>query len=288
MLRSILVALDGSASSVEAGLMAIALAKRHGSHVEGLGIVNSGWIQRPEPVPIGGSAYKKALDLKKLESATARVAAVLKAFREDAQGAHLESVEAKEVDGDPFQQIENEATAHDVVLIGSHSLFDVDGELYGMPSCVDRIVRGEPRPVILVPQTLNGNLDGDLDAPVLVAFDGSPASSRMLHMLALLGLAEARETHVLSIDNSSEKAAIARAAQACALLRRHGVARVHGIGLGDRQAGSAAETILGTAKTLGVGMIAMGAYGHRGIREIFGSCTREVLRDSTKTLFLHH
>jgi single-strand DNA-binding protein len=133
---------------------------------------------------------------------------------------------------------------------------------------------------------LDGNLDGDLDAPVLVAFDGSPASSRMLHMLALLGLAESRETHVLSIDTTSETAAVERAAQACDLLRRHGVARVHGIGLGDREAGSPAETILGTAKTLGVGLIAMGAYGHRGIREIFGSCTREVLQDATKTPFL--
>jgi nucleotide-binding universal stress UspA family protein len=288
MLKSILVALDGSASSVEAGLMAIALAKRHGCHVEGLGIVNSAWIQRPEPVPIGGSAYKKALDLKKLETATARVAAVLTSFRSDAQQAHLTAFDAREVDGDPFEQIGREATAHDVIVVGSHSLFDVEGELYGMPACIDRIIRGEPRPVILVPQALNGNLDGDLDAPVLVAFDGSPASSRMLHMLALLGLAESRETHVLSIDSTSETAAVERAAQACDLLRRHGVARVHGIGLGDREAGSPAETILGTAKTLGVGLIAMGAYGHRGIREIFGSCTREVLQDATKTLFLHH
>ena len=56
MLRSIVVALDGSASSVEAGLLALELGKRHRAHVEVLGIVNSAWIQRPEPVPIGGMA----------------------------------------------------------------------------------------------------------------------------------------------------------------------------------------------------------------------------------------
>ena len=44
MLRSILVALDGSASSVEAGRLALALAARADAHVEGLGIVNSAWI----------------------------------------------------------------------------------------------------------------------------------------------------------------------------------------------------------------------------------------------------
>ncbi|WP_366664836.1 universal stress protein [Mesorhizobium sp.] len=58
--------------------------------------------------------------------------------------------------------------------------------------------------------------------------------------------------------------------------------------MGDLQAGTPAEAILGTAKALGAGMIAMGAYGHRGIREIFGSCTRHVLANSSKSLFLYH
>jgi nucleotide-binding universal stress UspA family protein len=35
-------------------------------------------------------------------------------------------------------------------------------------------------------------------------------------------------------------------------------------------------------------MIVMGAYGHNGIREIFGSCTRAVLADCHKILFLYH
>jgi nucleotide-binding universal stress UspA family protein len=165
-------------------------------------------------------------------------------------------------------------------------MFDVDGELYEMPLCIDRVIRGEPRPVLLVPP--GGNPDDDLAAPVLIAFDGSPAASRTLHMFALLGLSVDREVHVLTVDNRSEDAAAAAAARACALLRRHGTKQAHGIGLGDLQAGTPAEAILGTAKTLGAGMIAMGAYGHRGIREIFGSCTRDVLANSSKPLFLYH
>jgi hypothetical protein len=50
MLSSILVALDGSSSSLRAAQVAFALARRGEVHVEGLGIVNSAWIQRPEPV----------------------------------------------------------------------------------------------------------------------------------------------------------------------------------------------------------------------------------------------
>jgi nucleotide-binding universal stress UspA family protein len=288
MLRSILVALDGSPSSSEAGRFALALAQGLDVHVAGLGIVNSVWIQRPEPVPIGGTALKRAMDLRALQSATERVAAVLQAFGEQAREAHVASLVTREADGNPLDLIELEATAHDLVVIGSNSLFDVDGEAYEVPLCIDRIIRGEPRPVLLVPPSLNGNLQADLNAPVLVAFDGSAAASRAVHMFALLGLGEGREIHVLTLDNRSEKAAALTAARACALLLRHDVAKAHAIGLGDREAGTPAETILGTAKALGVGMIVMGAYGHSGIREIFGSSTRAVLAHCPKPFFLHH
>jgi nucleotide-binding universal stress UspA family protein len=285
MLRSILVALDGSASSVEAGLLALELGKRHRAHVEGLGIVNSAWIQRPEPVPIGGMAYKKALDMTLLKNASDRVNAVLRTFAEGAKDADFAAFDTRRVDGDPRIQIELEATAHDLVVVGRNSLFDVDGELHEVPLCIDRIIRGEPRPVLLVPP--GGKPGDDLAAPVLIAFDGTPAASRTLHMFALLGLPAERELHVLTVD-SSEDAAATAAGRACALLGRHGAKQAHGIGLGNLQAGTPAEAILGTAKTLGAGMIAMGAYGHRGVREIFGSCTRDVLENSAKPLFLHH
>ncbi|AZN96620.1 universal stress protein [Mesorhizobium sp. M9A.F.Ca.ET.002.03.1.2] len=123
---------------------------------------------------------------------------------------------------------------------------------------------------------------------MLVAFDGSAAASRTLHMLALLGIAAEREVHILTQNNRSEQQAAVEAERACALLRRHGVVRVKGVGLGDRQAGTPAEAILGTAKVLGAGMIVMGAYGHSGIREIFGSCTRAVLTEARQPLFLYH
>ena len=77
---------------------------------------------------------------------------MLRAFREEAADARVASVESREVEGDPLLRIEVEATAHDLVVVGARSLFDVDGELHGMPVCVERIVRGEPRPVLLVPQ----------------------------------------------------------------------------------------------------------------------------------------
>ena len=118
MLRSILVALDGSGSSVRASQVAIQLASQYGAHVEGLGIVNSGWIQRPEPVPIGGMALKVALDLSRLGTAKKRVDRVVENFRAQVANAGLPSHEVRSAEGNPPQLVANEARAHDLVALG--------------------------------------------------------------------------------------------------------------------------------------------------------------------------
>ncbi|TWI43176.1 universal stress protein family protein [Mesorhizobium tianshanense] len=287
MLKSILVALDGSSSSIAGASFALRLAGRLSANVEGLGVVNSDWIQRPQPVPVGGLAYKREFDLKLLNSADERIDTVLHAFSSDARRAGI-TFSTKRIDADALSSIGIESIEHDLVVVGRNSLFDVEGELDRIPLCVDRIFRSGLRPVVMVPDADEGGQAENDTAPLLVAFDGSAAASRTLHMLALLGIAAEREVHILTQDNRSELQAAAEAERACALLRRHGIAWVKGVGLGDRQAGTPAEAILGTAKVLGAGMIVMGAYGHSGIREIFGSCTRAVLTEARQPLFLYH
>ncbi|HEY8580392.1 MAG TPA: universal stress protein, partial [Beijerinckiaceae bacterium] len=264
------------------------LAARHQARAEGLGIVNSAYIQRPEAVPIGGMAYKTALDMQELRNADERVALVLRDFQQQADGLGASPVHARQVDGDPFAVIEVEAASHDLIVLGHRSMFDVEGEIYELPVCVDRIIRTQPRPVLLVPDEERDGATDPMKAPVLVAFDGSPASSRAVHMFALLGLAAGRKTHVVTLDEASAEEAEATARRACVLLERHGAAETQAIGLGDRDAGTPAETILGMAKTLAPDTIVMGAYGHRGLREMFGSCTSEVLNACPAPLFLHH
>jgi hypothetical protein len=177
-------------------------------------------------------AYKAALDLRELQDASERVEAVLDGFRKEAERAGVASVEARRVDGDPLQVIETEAASHDLIVLGHRSMFDVDGEICELPLCVDRVIRGEPRPVLLVPDDAPGSGAGSSQAPILVAFDGSPASSRALHMFALLGLAAGRVVHVVTLDPSSSRMAEETASRACIILRRHGAAETHAIGLG--------------------------------------------------------
>ncbi|MBF9196934.1 universal stress protein [Microvirga terrestris] len=287
MLRSIVIALDGSPSSLQAIRLGLELARRHQAHVEGLGIVNSAWIQHPEAVPADGIAYKIVLNPQELQDSAERMKTVLRDFEDKASEAGVASCKARRVEGNPAEAIEIEAASHDLIVLGRGSLVSVAGEISELPWCVEHIVRGEPRPVLLVPDGTASRQSGT-QAPVVVGYDGSPASSRVIHMFALLGLAAGRIIHVITLDRSSAVRAEETAARACTLLRRHRAAEAYAVGLGDREAGTPAETILGLTKTLGAGMIVMGAYGHRGIQEIFGSCTREVLHVCPTPLFVHH
>jgi hypothetical protein len=64
VLHSIVIALDGFPSSLQAARLGLELACGHQAHVEGLGIANSAWIQHPEAVPIDGMAYTTVLNLE--------------------------------------------------------------------------------------------------------------------------------------------------------------------------------------------------------------------------------
>jgi nucleotide-binding universal stress UspA family protein len=288
MMHSILVALDGSVSSVAAMRVGFMLASKHDAHLEGIAIVNAEWIQRPEPVPLGASSFKEALDLSKLKTSRERAEEVVRYFTTSAGEAGITSFSVSSAEGGPALVIERKAVSHDLIVVGRGSMFDEDGDLYDLPRALDMIVRAQPRPVLVLPATPDPSDSALEDGPVLVAFDGSAASSRALHMFALLGLAEGRACHTFTISAKGEAHALATAAEAGELLRRHGASHVHAIGLDADTGSDPSNAIMVAAKSIGAGLIVMGAYGRSGIREIFGSCTREVLQACPTPLLLHH
>lgn len=288
MLRSLLVALDGSETSIDAMELAFTLALRFNATVEGLGIVNSEYIQRPEPVPLGAVNLKFALDLSKLKTARERIAEVVRHFESRAKETGVRSCNAIAEEGRPAALVGRMALRHDLIVVGRDSMFDEDGELYDLPMALDRIVRTEPRPVMIVPKqdvAARGSFAGETP---LIAFDGSPASSRALHMFALLGFAEGRDCHVVTIGSVKGEAATTAAGHAGKVLQNHGARSVRSIGLDADKSGNPAQMITVTAKAIGADVLVLGAYGRRGIVEIFGSCTRSLLNSCPLPLFLHH
>lgn len=287
MMRAILVALDGSPSSNVAGSVALRLAARHKARLHALGILDTDFIQRPQPVPAGAMSYKRSLDLSLLKEAGQRLEAVLDVFASKARAAEVE-FKANKVEGAPRAAIEKAATASDLIVVGKTSLYSPDGEISSLPLCVEQMIRNSVRPILVIPDLRVVGEPGRELAPIVVGFDGSVVSSRAIHLFALLGLGRGRQVHVISQNDGSTAYADLTAEHACSLLRAHGLKRVRAVGLGDQEAGKPAETILGTAKSSDASMIVMGAYGRRGVQEIFGSCTRSVLSGLRTPLFIYN
>lgn len=276
MIRSVLVALDGSASSVVAQSLAIGIARGHDARVSGIGIVDSPWITRPEPVPIGSTWIKQARDLAQLQTAHERIHAVLNGFESAAAASGVPHAYI-EAEGDPATLIETEAVSHDLILIGHEADFHFD-EKKTSP-LLDRLVRESARPLIIAPKR-----PVSLDT-VLVTYDGSATAARAAHMFALLGLANGdTQVGVVSID-PIPRAAEDKAERIRLLLARYGV-EARAIGIESET--SPAEIILTQAKSLGAGIIVMGAFGHRGLREmLIGSTTQDLIEACPAALFVH-
>lgn len=287
MATTILVPVDGSHASNAAAAVALRLAVRHKAAVHALGMFDTAGILDPAARPTSSVVYDQALDLKSFVDPGQRVDAVLKDFasRARAVGVPFSGVE---VHGAPLPSIVSAATSCDLIVVGKTSLCSVDGELSHMPLCIELLLRTSVRPTLVVPDLKVVGEAGREQAPIVVAFDGSVVSSRALHLFALLGLGRDRQVHVLTQDDGSTKRAEAIAEDGCALLRAHGLNPVRAIALGNREAGTPAETILGVVKSVDASMIVMGAYGHRGIKEVFGSCTQGVLSGLQTALLVYH
>lgn len=132
---------------------------------------------------------------------------------------------------------------------------------------LERVLRASVRPVVVVSE------DARLTGPMMVAYDGTPAAQRALAVAAaLVGGGFTGDVTVVTVAEESEEAQPLQE-EARAYLEPY-TAKVKGlIRVGDPVAG-----IVAAANEIGAGLIAMGAFGDAGLRELLdGSTTREVL-----------
>src|SRR5215813_1270122 len=181
MLRSMLVALDGSACSFTATTLALDWARRFDARILALGIVDAVSTRRPEPVPLGAGGYKRARDDGRVANAHHRVAGFLADFRTRAMAAGARAEIVEEL-GDPAERILWEAQRTDIVVLGRETHFNFETP-ERRDATLAQVVRTSPRPMVVVPQTL---LEG---TGVLVAYGGGREAARTLQGFALLGLA---------------------------------------------------------------------------------------------------
>ncbi len=275
MLRSLLVALDGSPFSETASALAIDWARRLDARLLGLGVLDEPTIDRPEAVPMGAGAFKIARDEARLADAHRRVLAFLGDFGARCAAAGV-AAEVLEDVGDPAERIVREAHRCDVVVLGRETHFHFETQEEPDTTAI-QILRETPRPVVIVPRERTEGRG------VVVAYDGSPQAGRAVQTFQLLGLAAGEEINVIGVH--------AEASEAEALLRpsgwflaAHGMPhRLHAIASET----APAEVLLEGVQRLRPRLVVLGAHRYHPLRDLFStSVSRAVLAGCPVPVFV--
>ena len=275
MLRSVLLALDGSAYSETAAALAIDWAGRYGARLLALGVLDAPTIQKPEPVPMGAGAYKQARDEARLADAHRRVVDFLAAFAARSRSAGITADVVEDI-GDPATSILRESQRCDVVILARETHFHF--ETQDRPDeTLAEVLRSSPRPVVVVPRQLP---DGQ---GIVVAYGGGREAARTLQTFQLLGLAAGESIEVVTVHRDGAQAE-ALAHRAGDYLSAHGAPhRLHAIA----SAASPAEVLLEQVQHARPRLVVMGAHGYHPLRELFStSVTRSVLRACPVPVFV--
>lgn len=279
-MRSILVTVDDTPSAVAARGLAVALARQCGAQVRGVTALDVSDLEHAEPVPIGGVqyAYDRLQHRKKLaDERRARITELPDEFRRslanEGMDAHCSLMEANVRDG-LLRMIET----CDLVVTGRDAEFHLE-PVEGLTPLVHHVVAKGCRPVVVTgPEWVE-------KGPVLVAYDGSPPAAKALQVAALMRIFGPSRARILSIGRE-QSAAQSVAERAGSFLAMHGVETdLEAVATSE----SPAEILLRRASETGARLLVMGAFGHRGVREIlFGSTTRHLFDNAPVPLFIYH
>jgi nucleotide-binding universal stress UspA family protein len=266
MLRSALVALDDSAYREAATTLALDWAARFGARLLGVAVLDEPSIRGPEAVPLGAGGYKMARDEARMADAHSRVVRFLDEFRKRGGAAGVTAEVIEDV-GDPAERILREAQRCDVVILGRETFFHF--ETQDRPDAtLAKILRGSPRPVVVVPRELPKG-EG-----VVVAYGGGREAARTLQTFQLLGLAAGEEIEVVTVRrDGAEAEALVRLAGD--FLAAHGAAhQLHPVASETAPAKVLLEELRHHQRRL----LVMGAHGYHPLRDLFAtSVTRAVL-----------
>lgn len=278
MLKKVLLLLDPSMPGHKARDFAFTLVKEKSAHLTALGVLDTPWITAAQPEPLGGSIFKIQRDEEIIKSSHDSISLIMQEFCHDAE---KEGIVYKAIEGEGFPSMVIECLAHehDVIVIGQTTdiHFDLDED---SSVIVHHVARDNPRPLFIVPKEYAPH-----GSSILVAQDGSNQASRALHMLLLLGLADAKELEIVCIHTDLESAERI-AGRSVRMCEAHGVKAKAFTSVDEKDV---SEILLERAKTIEASLICMGGFSHSALRDVlFGSTAQEVLKQVTVPVFIHH
>jgi nucleotide-binding universal stress UspA family protein len=272
MMKSILIALDGSAASL-AGLKEavrwaeILKAELRGVFVEDeqrfvyypAGFSAEGGVPVAAPLPDEDLAAENEKVRKEGEAAR-------KAFESAVQGKSLRT-EFIQVRGNVNQILTREARAVDLIVMGRRGRDAAAGSSEAGPT-TETLIHSALRPVLVVPKEMTG------DGTFVFAYDGSKGSQRVIAAGTELVAATQGKAAVFSIGDDPQL----KLDHEQVLKRYWGPYGIKGTFRVARKEGKAADMIVSFARQEKAGMIVMGAFGHNPLHELFfGSTTLETL-----------
>jgi nucleotide-binding universal stress UspA family protein len=273
MFRSALVAIKPSAVQSSLIQFAVRVGGEHQLSLSSLTVIDPHQISPSEMVPIGGGAYKSALDEHKLSVARQQASEAQASFAAACQANGVANQTGVH-EGNAAEVIASAVQRHDLLLVGH-----VPGGDMSDTSLFYNILRQNPRPVVVVPQTVTAG------QTTVVAYDGSLQAARALAAFAWSGLARQHQVHVLAMHADAQRAN-ELAERAVAFLQSHGMmASSRGMAF-SRDIG---KTLLEESLRLSASLLVMGAFGQPVVREFFfGSVTKTILQTLPMPLFMEH
>ncbi|MEL6928434.1 MAG: universal stress protein [Cyanobacteria bacterium J06600_6] len=136
---------------------------------------------------------------------------------------------------------------------------------------LERIVRSSHKPCLVTSRRFKSI------ERVLIAYDDSPSSQKMLQFIADSSVFEGLELHIVTVaKNTADPTAIARLDSAQQLMQQTGFEPVCSVITGHSE-----KAISNYVSEQDISLLLMGAYGHNRIRHlVIGSTTAQVLRSS--------
>ena len=271
----ILLGLDGSPYAQAAIEYACQLALAHNASITGVAIIDLPGIKSSSgPVPIGGAHYDVQLEDQQLKETEEKAKAILDNFAHICEDRQIKAVLHADT-GRPFSEIVEESKFHDFIVMGKRTFFEYTAnETYGT---LEQILKNGLAPVLAVPDSVRQI------EKVLVAYDNSAPASKAVHMFLLLGIWNACDITLLTV-NSDAEAGQTLLGNLAEFFESYGI-KPNLV----TQDGHPDDVIKSYIAENDIDMLVMGAYGRKSVREFFvGSVTQHLIQETTIPLFLYH
>jgi len=277
MIKSILIATDGSVNSMVATQYGCCLANLFKAEVCGLNVVDIRALEGPLMSDISGSMGFEPYQsyLPKFEQILQeRADGILADFKGMCSEQGI-TAEVKRLSGIVPNVIAEEAKRVDLVVIAQHGEHaQWSAGLLG--STAETVIRKSPRPVLIAPRQYREI------KKVLIAYDGSNESTRGLKTACETFADLSCELHVVFVTDDDAHADTL-AAEVRDYVGHHSIE----VEL-TRLTGSAHKGILQHASQHDFDLIVMGAFGHSRLHDlILGGTTAYMIRETTIPIMLN-